>query len=299
MIKARWSALLLLPMAALACNNDVLVDDSPPAPTNLTYEVEPSGDPDSPSGLLLRWDDVADPTIEVWHVYSRANIGDTWLLRGSTTSATFHDNGIPHLQYYVTAEDDRGVESAPSIEVTIDERLALSAPSSLTPTTLDGAVALAWSDNPYTESPDGFRIYRVYSASYDLDAGLCGATWALEGTSVAPEFIVGALTNGVPRCYAVSAISIEGFESLWSPVRTDTPRPDARNVVVFARQVSDPGSGFSFWRDLNSNGVAEGSEIGLVESGSSSSVDFSVEQDINGDMFLTPVRSGTGVNGYG
>lgn len=299
MMKARWFALTLLSLPSVACNNDILVDGGPPPPTNLTYEVEPSGDPERPSGLLLSWDDVSDPTLEVWHVYSRAQTGNDWLLRGSTTSATFHDNGIPHLQYYVTAEDERGNESAPSLEVTVDERLALSAPSSLTSTTLDRAIALTWSDNPFTEAPNGFRIYRVYSASYDLDTGFCGADWVLEGTTVAPEFIAGALTNGVPRCFGVSAISIEGFESLWSPIRSDTPRPDARNVVVFARQVSDAGSGFRFWRDLNSNGLAEIGEIGLVEPGSSSSIDFSVERDANGDMFLTPVRTGTGVNGYG
>lgn len=297
-MKSRW-LLLLAPFAAFACTNDVLVDDSPPAPTGLTYEVEPSGTPGSPSGLLLTWDDVSDPTIEVWHVYSRAQVGDTWLLRGSTTSSTFHDAGIPHLQYYVTAEDDAGIESAPSGSVTVDERLALSRPSSMTTTSLDGAIALTWSDNPFTESPGGFKIYRVYSASYDLDAGLCGVNWSLEGTSVAPEFIAASLTNGVPRCFAVSAISIEGFESLWSPIRSDTPRPDARNVVLYARQFSDAGSGFRFWRDQDADGFADPSEIGLVESGSRTDLDLSVERDAAGDLYLTPVRAGTGVNGYG
>jgi hypothetical protein len=183
--------------------------------------------------------------------------------------------------------------------VTVDERPALEAPLTLTPTSQDRAIALSWSDNAFTSDPQGFKIYRVYSAGYDLDSGLCGAAWSLEGSTVAPEFISGALTNGSPRCFGVSAISIEGFESLWSPVRSDTPRPDARNIVVFARQYSAAGSGFRFWRDLNGNGRSDPNEIGLVGSGNAPDIDFSVERDVSGDLFLTPVRSGTGVIAYG
>lgn len=281
---------------------DYLVDDGSSlinAPTNLIYEVEPSGNPGSPSGVLLSWDYDSDPAIAVWNVYSRGSTSDSYQLRGSTTSNTYHDNGIPHLQYYVTAEDDAGFESDPSNAVTVDERLALDAPLSLTSTSLDGAIALSWSDNAYTTDPQGFKIYRVYSAGYDLDQGLCGATWSLEGSSVAPEFIAGALTNGTPRCFGVSAISIEGFESLWSPVRSDTPRPDARNIVVYARQFSIPGSGFRFWRDLDSDGRSDPNEIGLVGSGNALDIDFSVERDVAGTLFLTPVRTGTGVIAYG
>ena len=208
-------------------------------PSNLTYTVEPSGTPGSPSGVLLRWDYDNSSALKVWRVYSRANTSDAYGLRGSTTSNTFHDNGVPHLQYYVTAEDDQGIETTPSNVVTIDERLALDAPSSLHSTSLNGAIALDWADNAFQADPQGFKTYRVYSASYDLDAGTCGATWVLEGTTVSPEFVAGALTNGVPRCYGVSAESIEGFESLWSPIRDDTPRPDARNVLIYARQTQD------------------------------------------------------------
>lgn len=268
-------------------------------PTNLTYAVEPSGTPGAPSGVLLHWDYDDDPNLEVWHIYSRGSSGESFRLRGSTTSNSFHDEGIPHLEYYVTAEDVQGAETGPSNVVLVDERLALQKPNTLTTTTLDGAVALTWSDNPYTSDPAGFSIYRVYSASYDLDAGLCGATWSLEGTTVAPEFVSGALTNGVPRCFAVSAVSIEGFESLWSPIRSDTPRPDARNIVLYARQAQDAGSGFRFWRDLDGDGLVDPAELGLAQSGSLTSIDFSVERDQAGDLYLTPVRTGTGVVLYG
>ena len=163
---------------------------------------------------------------------------DAFGLRGSTTSNTYHDNGPPDLQYYVTAEDLSGFESVASPTVTIDERLALPAPASLFSISLDGAIALAWTDNAHGASPARFAAYRIYSAAYDIDANLCDVDWFLEGTTVAPEFIAGALPNGQPRCFAVTAVSVEGYESLWSPIRADTPRPDARNVVLYAREVT-------------------------------------------------------------
>lgn len=268
-------------------------------PTNLVYTVEASGNPAAPSGVLLQWDFSNDANLSVWNIYSRGSTADAYRLRGSTTSNSFHDEGVPHLQYYVTAQDLDGGESGPSNVVTVDERLALDHPTTLTPTTLNSGVALGWSDNPYLSNPSRFKIYRVYSTSYDLDQNLCGQTWSLEGTTVAPEFIVGALTNGVSRCFAVSALSIEGWESLWSPLVHDTPRPDAHNVVVYARQAQDAGSGFRFWRDINGNGRADAAELGLILNGSSALNDFSVERDQTGALFLTPVRAGTGVLVYG
>lgn len=171
-------------------------------------------------------------------------------------------------------------------------------PASLTNTTLDGAVALSWPDNAYTSDPDNFESYRVYSTSYDLDNDLCGTSWVLEGTTVAPEFVVGALTNGVSRCFAVTARSLDGAESARSEVRADTPRPDTRNVLLNTRQFQDAASGFRFWDDLNGDGQAQGNEVGLVRTGSASTVDFLVERDVSGAVYLTPVRAGTGVEFY-
>jgi hypothetical protein len=298
-MRAAWSA---VPFVLLAACNDYVTNGYGPLvapPSNLTYQVEPSGTPDAPAGVLLHWDFDNDPNLAVWHVYSRGSTTDPYRLRGTTTSNSFHDEGIPHLQYYVTAEDVDGRETGPSNVVTVDERLALEKPSTLTSTTLNGAIALTWSDNPYQADPNRFSAYRVYSTSYDLDQDLCGATWFLEGTTVAPEFVAGALTNGVSRCFAVSAVSTEGFESLWSPIRADTPRPDAHNVVLYARQAQDAGSGFRFWLDQDGDGAADPAEIGLVMSGSSTLADFSVERDPAGSLFLTPVRAGTGVARYG
>jgi hypothetical protein len=171
-------------------------------------------------------------------------------------------------------------------------------PANLISTTLDGAVALSWTDNSFTSDPSNFSNYRVYSTSHDVATGLCGSSWGLEGTTVAPEFLVGALVNGVSRCFAVSAVSLGGAESARSLVRFDTPRPDSRNVALFARQVQDAESGFRFWDDLDGDGRAQNSELGLVRLGSAAGIDFSVEQDGAGVLFLTPVRAGTGVEFY-
>lgn len=269
------------------------------APQNLTYRLEPSGDPQKPAGLILRWDPVSNPDLAVYRVYSRPSTGARFGLRASTTSNTFHDAGVPDLEYYVTAARANGRESAPSNVVLIDERLRLEAPAWLRSISLNGAVHLFWSDNPFKNDPSGFRQYRVYSASYSLDQNLCGSSWFLEGTTVAPVFLVGALTNGVPRCFAVSAESVEGWESLWSPLRADTPRPDGRNVLVFPVQVDAARSGFRFFQDLNGDGKAGPSELGIVGSGTSAAVDFYVDRDQSGDVFLVPRRAGTEVALYG
>jgi len=295
-----WPGAALLTLAACTSTTDVILPpDGILPPATVYYQVEPIGTGTAPSGLLLSWVDDGDPNLAVWHVYSRGSTSESFGLRGSTTSNSFHDNGPPDLQYYVTAEDLNGYESAPSPTVTIDERLALPAPATLSSTSLDGAIALAWADNAHNASPSRFSDYRIYSAAYDLDTGFCDAAWFLEGTTVAPEFIAGALPNGQPRCFAVTAVSQEGYESLWSPIRADTPRPDARNVVLYAVELTPGQSGFRFWKDLNGNHLVEPNELGLIGPGNAADIDFVVERNGLGGLRLRPVRAGTGVEFYG
>jgi hypothetical protein len=172
-------------------------------------------------------------------------------------------------------------------------------PTELRSVSLDGAIALTWADDSFTEDPDLFSDYRVYSTSYDLDRDLCGTSWSLEGTTVAPEFVVGSLDNGVPRCFAVTAESVEGVESARSELRQDTPRPDARNIVLNVRQVEAAGAGFRFWQDLDGDGRSDPNELGLVARGDATDIDFAVDRDPDGTIFLTPVRAGTSVAIYG
>jgi hypothetical protein len=261
-------------------------------PQDLSYELDPSGSPGQPSGVLLRWTPITSSALSSYRIYSTPTVGGAFNLRAETTSPSFHDTGIPDVQYTVTAVDVNGNESAGSNVVTIDSRLTLEAPDSLFSTSLNGAVELDWTDNAYLANPAGFKWYRVYSASAVSDS-VCNSDWVLEGATVSPDFIVGALTNGVPRCYAVSAIDTVGDESTWSPVRDDTPRPDARNVALYPVQANPGSAGLEFW-----DGTANG--LGLVVNGGSTAANFFVSQHADSTLWLVPVAaSGTTMQQYG
>jgi len=289
-------------VATVACQQYVTDGgggNAPSTPTNLSYELEPSGDPDRPLGILLFWDGVTDNNLSSYRIYSRASSSGSFGLRGETSSNTFHDNGIPHLEYYVTALGDGGEESGGSNSIIVDERLQLDQPALLTSISLNGAIHLEWDDNAYLNDPTRFKWYRVYSAGYDLDTGVCGTNWLLEGTTIAPEFLASAMSNGVPRCFGVSAVSREGYESLWSPLRQDTPRPDARNTLAFAYEENQAQSGFRFWQDLNTDGKAQSSELGRVLDGNLTSIDFWVHRDAtDSTLWLVPEFSGTSIRLY-
>lgn len=263
------------------------------APSDLTYELLPSGDPDFPDGVLLRWTDPGDGRIESFVVYSRGSTSDSWSRRANTTSASFHDTGVPHLQYFVASEDEFGSESRPSNTITVDERNRLPAPSSLTSVSLDQAVQLAWPNNGRIADPTLFSYYRVYSTNYDLDQNLCiSDDWVLEGSTVSEDFLVTGIANGAPRCFAVSTISIDGHESAWTTPRHDTPRYDARNVVVSALQSSLSTSGFRF--EFPGLGT-----LGTVTAGDRTDIDFFVSRHPDGTLWFHPERAGTRVALYG
>ena len=285
-------------LVAAACQNNTVSVSTLPPPQNLAYELDPSGDPNQPAGILLAWDDVLSSNLQSYRIYSRGSTSASFLLRGETTSNTFHDNGVPHLQYFVTAVDLGGGESDASNTITVDERLQLPAPDTLGSISLNQAIHLGWADNGAQSSR--FKWYRVYSASYSLDTGLCGTDWVLEGTTVSNEFLATLLANGTPRCFGVATISVEGYESLWSPLRQDTPRPDARNVLVYALQTKADSSGFRFWSDANSDGVGQASELGLIQNGTRTDIDFVVHRNASDStLWIVPVYAGTSVQQYG
>src|SRR5262245_28420613 len=145
----RLVGLVVVGLLVAACDSTTIVG-SPgllPPPDHLGYSLDPSGDPNRPAGILLQWDDVTDPALASYRIYSRGATNGSFSLRGETTSNTFHDNGIPHLDYYVTAVDLDGGESDPSNVITVDERLQLERPASLTSISLNGAIHLDWTDN--------------------------------------------------------------------------------------------------------------------------------------------------------
>ena len=296
-------ALLAATLLDFGCQSNTAVLPSLSPPEHLAYQLDPSGaldHPDRPVGILLVWDDVTGSNLASYRVYSRGSTSGGFSLRGETSSNTFHDNGVPDLQYYVTAVDVNGGESDASNLITVDERLQLARPASLFSVSLNGAVELDWTDNAFLTADAGrFKWYRVYSMPYDLDVGVCITqpdSISLEGTTVAPEFVAGALTNGVPRCYGVSAISEEGYESMWSPLREDTPRPDARNVLVYAFESQPAQSGFRFWSDANGNGRGDSSELGLVQAGNRTDIDFWIHlQASDSTLWIVPEFSGDSV----
>src|SRR5467141_3382981 len=143
--------LVVTGLVAGACQNNTVSTGTGtlPPPQNLAYQLDPSGDPNRPAGILLAWDDVQSTDLASYRIYSRGSTGGSFGLRGETTSNTFHDNGVPHLQYYVVAVDQGGAESGPSNVITVDERLQLERPASLASISLDGAIHLSWTDNAF------------------------------------------------------------------------------------------------------------------------------------------------------
>ncbi len=280
---------VLLPLAA--CDLSGLTSIlAPDAPINLTYQLIPGGDPNAPLGVLLTWDIPSSGRANAFNVYGRAT-GANWQLRATTTSPTFHDAGIPDAQYYVATRDQDGNELANSNTVTIDMQARLPAPQNLSSISLNAAVQLTWSPNAVNASRTTFDHYVVYSTSYDASRAVCTANWVLEGSTVSDGFLVGNLTNGTSRCFAVSAVTHDGHESVWSDARLDTPRFDARNAFAYARQTRADSAGFLFLDETNK-------KIGTVASATRTDLDFTVEKHSDGTLWFAPGRSGVTLGLY-
>jgi hypothetical protein len=282
--------LLLASLSLAACEmttNPIVTN--PDAPANLTYQLIPSGDPDQPLGVLLTWEIPTSGRANSFNVYGRESNNGAWQLRATTTSPTFHDAGIPEAQYYVATRDANGNDIANSNTVTVDLQSRLPAPAGLGSITLNGAVQLFWDANAVSTA--AFDHYRVYSSSYDGARAVCNSDWSLEGQTVSDGFLAGNLTNGVTRCYAVSAVTFDGHESEWSSSRLDTPRYDARNAFVYSRQARPDSAGFLF--------LDEGSKkIGSVGNTSRSDLDFTIERHDDGSLWFAPARTGVTMGLY-
>jgi len=68
---------------------------------------------------------------------------------------------------------------------------------------------------------------------------------------------------------------------------------------VYALQVNGTQAGFRFWDDVNGDGRGQVSELGLVESGSATDVDFRITRGTADTMWIEPVFSGTRIGIYG
>src|SRR5256884_8443433 len=178
----------------IACQNSTTnITSSLSPPQNVGYQLDASGDPNTPAGILLVWADVLSSDLASYRVYSRASTSGSFQLRGETSSNTFHDNGVPHLQYAVTAVDVNGGESDFSNIVTVNEYLQTGAPSVLVGISLDSAIHLDWQDTPNLSR---LKWYRVYSSDYVSGSNHC-MNWVLDGKTVSPEFLSAHLPTGV------------------------------------------------------------------------------------------------------
>lgn len=283
----RFSRLLLACVVPLvACEGLTGLTTDPDAPANVTYQLVPSGNPTAPLGVLLSWDLPQSGRASSFNVYGRSSSYGNWQLRATTTSPTFHEVGVPDLQYYVSTRDLNGNEIAQSLTVTIDlVGSRLPAPLGLASISLNGAVQLAWRSNAVDASHGTFDYYRVYSTAYDGSRGVCTAAWVVEGSTVSDAFYAGNLTNGQSRCFAVTAITRDGHESQWSDSRLDTPRSDARNAFVYASSLRADSSGFLFLEDATR-------KMGVVSAASRADLDFTVDRHPDGSLWFAPGRSG-------
>lgn len=283
--------LFLLMVLATACQPGLAPRD-PDVPTDLTYQLIPSGDPNAPSGILLQWVPPRSGRALTFDVYARSSAREDFVLRATTTSPSFHDSGLPQLQYYVQALDQDGGQIGASDVVTVDERNRLPAPRSLVSITLNRAVQLSWDPNAYDAAPQQFDFYRVYSTSWSALHGCDADAWSLEGSTVSDGFIARNLPNGETRCFAVSAISRDGHESVWSNLREDTPRYDARSIVVDASDVRRASSGFLFM-------PGGAGAFGTVVSDTTTGADVVLERRSDGALWFRAARTESRIAQYG
>jgi hypothetical protein len=136
-----------------------------------------------------------------------------------------------------------------------------------------------------------FDHYRVYSSDYSSARGTCVEPWYFEGSTVSDAFIVGNLTNGASRCFATSAISHDGRESVWSNARVDTPRLDATSVVVYAAETRSDSVAFVF-NDESAH------VLGIIAPVTRADADFVADRQADGSFWLTPKRVGSTVRTY-
>jgi hypothetical protein len=279
---------LVVPLTACELANATGVD--PNAPSNLTYQLIPSGDPNAPLGVILSWNVPSSGRAVAFDVFGRASTNGDWALRATTTSPSFHDV-YPEVQYYVVANDEQGDPLGQTPTITVDLHSVLPTPAGLRSISLNGAIQLAWSSNAVEANRNAFDYYRVYSAAFDAAHSAC-SSWALEGSTVSDAFLVANLVNGVTRCFAVSAVSRDGHESGWSSSAHDTPRYDARNVLVYAHDSRADSSGFFFYD--------EGAHLyGHVVTATASAIDFTIERHGDGTLWLKPARSDVLMATYG
>ncbi|MBA3890697.1 MAG: hypothetical protein H0X64_09205 [Gemmatimonadaceae bacterium] len=291
-MRAIRSTSALVALLLLAGCGDLLNGVDSRDPTNLSYSITTETSTGTLRGVMLTWE--APRARDAWSysVYGRPSTVGEWYLVGITTSTTFHDAGAPQRQYYVAARDADDSEFGRTRTITIEAPVSLAAPDALTGISLNRAVQLGWADNARISGGSAFRHYRVFSTAVTPSGGCDLGRWEVEGATGSNTFLVSGISNGVSRCFAVTAMSMSGVESAMSRAWIDTPRYDARHVVIDAFALRPASSGFIFHE-------AGANRFGAVVDGSRSDADFRVEQAQDGSFVIRAMRDAVRLAAFG
>lgn len=282
----------LVSLVFLAGCGDLLNGVDSHDPTNLTWSITTETSTGTLRGVMLEWEPPRARDAWSYAVYGRPSSVGEWYLVGITTSTTFHDAGAPQRQYYVAARDADDYEFGRTRTITIEAPASLATPAELTGVSLDGAVQLGWADNARLAGGSAFRHYRIFSTAATASGGCDLGRWIVEGATVSNTFLVAGMTNGVSRCFAVTAMSVSGVESAMSRTWVDTPRHDAHHVAIDAFAIRPATSGFIF-HDAVAN------RFGAIVDGARSDVDFRVEQASDGSFIIRAMREAVKIAAFG
>jgi fibronectin type 3 domain-containing protein len=223
----RFVFLLLaaLLVAGLAACDSSSEDPPPPAPTGISATAEDGA-------VTLDWTPPNGEEVDGYNVYrstgSFSDPGSAQQITGSLVNGTdYRDADVENettYYYRVSAVKASGDESELSGEAsaTPADRTPPAAPSELSGTSEDGAVALEW-NAPSASDLSGHRVYRSESSFSDPDAATrANDDGLVSGTSYTDD----GAANGTTYYYRVAAVDDAGNESTLSGEAQKTPFPD-------------------------------------------------------------------------
>src|SRR5439155_202066 len=86
---------------------------------------------------------------------------------------------------------------------------------------------------------------------------------------------------------------------LEAPASISSISLDSAILLVWAVGVNTPQSGFRFWSDLNGNGYGDPGELGLVQDGTRTDIDFSIYlQPSDSSLWIAPKFAGDSMQLY-
>lgn len=219
--KGKEAGDLLAPTAFLALNDaDFLVADQGNNRLQLLHVFHTPEMPGKVTGSAgqrsanLRWQKNAENYVSAYKVYRSENPDDDYREIAQVSGNSLSDVKLEaNVNYYyrVTACAKNGHESSASAPVKVTPtKIVPPPPAQVKANTQEWSVDLSWS----TESPEFISSYRVYRKN---DNG-----YVLIGSPKTTEYYDGNLDPQTPYEYEVSAISIDGVESLRTSVKLMT-----------------------------------------------------------------------------